>query len=123
MEWRLSRWKPAGNSVGLDAFDVVARPCVDLDLVPFIDEEGDIDRRSGLDLRGLLGSRCRISPDARGSLEHLQFNGDRNLKRDHFAPVEHNVHTLTLLEKTSPFTHCFFRNANLIVGLLIHEDK
>src|ERR1051325_109429 len=123
MEWRYPCRKPAGNSVGLDAFDVVARPCVDFDLVSFVNEEGDIDRRAGLNFRGFRGSRCLVVAYTRRSLAQLQFDGDPDFKRNHFTPVEHDIDAFAFLEKASSFTHGFIRNADLVVCLLLHEDK
>src|ERR1700723_2247376 len=71
----------------VDALEVEPRPGVDLDPLPLLDEERDVDGRAGRHLRGLRGAAGGVALDARLALGDLQDDARREIDADRVAVV------------------------------------
>ena len=70
-----------------------------------------------------MGSRCRISSDARRRLDNFQLDGNGNFKRDNVAAVKQNLDAFTFSQELGARTHDLLIDTHLIVGFLVHEHE
>lgn len=115
-------WWGRWHHLTLHPLDVLSRTRIDLDDVPFIDEEGNVHRRTRFHFRRLRSGICAVALHPRHRFDHLEFESDRKFDAGDFRAVHENVNHDTVLQELRPLADLLPLHGKLLVRFLIHED-
>mmetsp|Transcript_37087 Transcript_37087/g.109376 ORF Transcript_37087/g.109376 Transcript_37087/m.109376 type:complete len:271 (-) Transcript_37087:410-1222(-) len=111
---------PVRSSTGLVGLaQVCPGGCVNLDLLPLLDERRHGDHSTGFQCRAFAAcAGCGIALYVGRAVDHLELNRLRRIHRDHVAIVEHELANGALLQELGPV---ILLQARLLKRLLVHE--